>query len=386
MPTDHQLTFSRTSLNILILVCVVLILIFGQSSRDDASIDTPPVPKLDISIWQTDSGATVWFSPKLDDHIYIQLHYLAGFSFNHKPFGSGTSQLLASLLNHQARQMKLPTHVAITPDFIEVSIKLSTDPLVMNEQIKGLSALLYRPKLAADALNQAKKVLPNHLDELWQQAYLGHAYEGPKHGTPDSMSSIHRAQVQKFQQGFLHPTRVFASITGSISEKAAQVIMESLLPISLYPANTKRSHVPQHSAAYQQANVGLVVMPGSYEQAAQLANQMMMLNVLKLIQPTQIQLITGNTNNTLLIEQWPSLLSSIDTDLDSDIMRQAKRQSIIDSIERTQTALALSEFLVWLNRYHLPSSFLNKQFSIIENWQDKDWQSVKKQWLQSPPN
>ena len=384
MPTDHQPTFSRTSLNILILVCVVLILIFGQASKDDGQIELPPVPKLDTSIWQTDSGASVWFSPKLSDHIYIQLHYLAGFSFNQGEFAAGTSQLLVSLLNHQARQVKVPANFVLSPDYIEVSLKLSTDALIMSEQIKGLNRLLYRPKLQAAQLNAAKNILPNHLDELWQQAYQGHPYEGPKHGTVESMGGIHRASVQKFQQGFLHPQRLFASITGNINEKAAQIIMESLLPKTLHTANTITQHPSHTSATYQQGNVGLVVLPGGFESPDTLTTQTMLVNVLKQIQPTQMQLIHGNSNNSLLIEQWPSLQSSIDTDLDSDIMRQAKRQSIKDAVESTQTAQALSEFLVKLNRYHLPSSFLHTHFDAIERWHQKDWRNAKQQWLRAP--
>lgn len=382
MPTERKPTFNRTSLNILILVCIVLILIFGQSKQDGDNIKIPPAPKLNISVWQTDSGASVWFSPKLDDSIYIQLHYLAGFSFNQAPFAAGTSRLLVSLLNQQARQANLPVRVTLSPDFIEVSVKLSTDALMMRKQIKALNTLLYQPDLPVNSLNQAKNIIPSHLDELWQQAYQDHPYEGPKHGTLESIGSIHRAQVQKFQRAFLHPQRLFASITGNLNEQAAQVIMESLLPRSRYPANTLRNHPSQPTGTYQQANVGIIVLPGSYEQVEILAKQLMMINVLKLIQPTQIQLITGNANNTLLIEQWPSLLSGMDTQLDSDIMRQAKRQSIKDAIVRTQTAQALSEFLVWLNRYHLPSSFLNSQFSVIEKWQHKDWQQSKEKWLQ----
>ena len=386
MPTDQQPTFSRTSLNILILVCVLLILIFGQASQDDGQIDLPPAPKLDIRVWQTDSGASVWFNPKLDDHIYIQLHYLAGFSFNHPPFAAGTSQLLVSLLNHQARQQNIPAQFALSPDFIEISIKLSTDALLMNSQIKALKALLYRPTLDDSVLQTAKNILPNHFDELWQHAYSGHSYQGPKHGTTQSVSAIHRAALQKYQQGFLHPSRLFASISGNMNEKAAQVIMELLLPKSAYAANTTRTHEAQENGSYQQGSVGLVVMPGSYEQIEHITHQLMMLNILKLMQPTQMQLISANTNNSLLIEQWPSLLNSIDTDLDSDIMRQAKRQSIKDAIARTQTAAALSELLVWLNRYHLPSSFLHTHFSLIEKWQQRDWQTVKQQWLQTPLN
>ena len=392
MPVDHQPTFNRTSLNILILACVILILIFGQSTQDDASIPMPVTPKLNVSIWQTDSQAQVWFSPKLDEHIYIQLHYLAGFSYNQSPISAGTSQLLVSLLNHQARQLGLPAQAALSPDFIEISIQLNTDPLIMNQQIKGLNSLLYRPTLNPQALSEAKNILPSPLLSLWQQAYSEHAYAGPKQGSPNSMSGIHRAAVQKYQQGFMHPARLFASITGNINEQAAQIIMESLLPIRPYQANqhiihkTHKDSSRTQSTVHQHDNLSLIVLPGSYEQAEQLAQQFMMINILKQIQTTPMQFITANSHNTLIIEQWPSLLASMDTDLDSDMMRQAKRQSIRDANQRIQTAQALSELLVWLNRHHLPSSFMHQQFSIIENWQNKDWQNVKKMWLQTPQN
>ena len=384
MPTDHQPTFSRTSLNILILACVILILIFGQTTQEKDHIDVPPVPRLDVSIWQTDSDARVWFHPVLDDHVYIQLHYLAGFSFNQAPFTPGTSQLLVSLLNHQARKMTLPAKASLSPDYIEISIRLSTDALEMNQQIKRLRQWIYRPLLASDALSSAKKILPNHLDELWQQAYAGHAYEGPAQGSLDSIGGIHRASIQKYQQGFLHPARLFASITGNINEQAAQVIMESLLPKSPFKAYSQTHHPSHKTGIYHKASTAVLVLAGSYENAPQVIQQMIMLNTLKQLQPNPMQFITAASNNSLVIEQWPSLLSSIDTELDSDIMRQAKRQSIKDALAQTQTAQSLSKLLVWLNRYHLPSSFLHEQFSIIENWQHSDWQNAKKQWLQAP--
>lgn len=386
MPVDHQPTFSRTSLNILILVCVVLILIFGQSTQEDTHIDLPPAPKLDVSIWQTDSGSTVWFSPLLDENVYIQLHYHAGFAFNQAAFPAGTSQILTSLLTHQANTLQLPVQFKLTPDFIEVAIKLSNDALRMRQQIKQISALLYQPTLNSQAFTIAKQVIPNRLDTLWQAAYANHPYEGPKQGNNNSLTQLDHGQVRQFHQRFMHPKRLSASIVGNLNEQAAQIIMESLLPNSAYSASNERLNKTQTLGTYQQGSVGLVVLPGSYDAITNLAKQSMMLAILKRLQPTQMQWVDGTVNNSLLVEQWPSLISAMDTDLNSDIMRQAKRQSIQTGIQQTQSAQALSEFLAWLNRYHLPSNFLHKQFEIIDQWQDKDWQALKQDWLLSPMN
>ncbi len=381
MPVDHQPTFSRTSLNVLILVCVVLILIFGQTGQSDSDIDMPPPPKLQVSIWQTDSGAQVWFNPLMTDKIHIQLHYLAGFGFNQAAYPAGTTQLLVNLLNHQARLQDLPIRFNFDTDFLEAELTLSTDALLMSEQIKRTKLLLLRPILDNETLQAAKQQLASANDALWQQAYAGHPYAGPKSGSVETLGGIHRGLLQKYQQSFMHPQRLSASIVGDLNEQAAQVIMESLLPASLYPASDIKIQKALANGQYQDASLGLVVLPGSYDHPKELASQLMLLEMLKQIQPTQMKLITGNTNNTLLVQQWPSLLSAMDNPLDSDMMREAKRQRIKACIEQSQQGQALSHLLVWLNRYHLPSNFLQQQFNVIKDWSEQDWQTDINKWL-----
>lgn len=380
MPVDHQPTFSRTSLNLLILVCVVLILIFGQSGQSDSEIDMPPAPNLQVSIWQTDSGAQVWFNPLMSEHIHIQLHYLAGFGYNQDKYPAGTTQLLVNLLNHQARLQDLPIRFNFDTDFLEAELTLNTDALLMREQIQRTKLLLMRPLLDNETLQAAKQQLSSANDALWQQAYEDHAYAGPKSGTVETLGGIHRGLLQKFQQTHMHPQRLFASIVGDINEQAAQVIMESLLPASIYPASDASIQDPLPKSQIQSASLGLVILPGSYDHPKQLAQQLMLLETLKQLQPTQMKLITGNVNNTLLVQQWPSLLSAMDNPPDSDMMREAKRQRIKACIEQSQQGQTLSHLLVWLNRYHLPSNFLQQQFSVIEDWSEQDWQAATK-WL-----
>lgn len=381
MAVDHQPTFNRTSLNILILVCIVLILIFGHSAQDSSEIKLPPVPKLNTSIWKTDSGASVWFNPKLDEHIYIQLDFLAGFAFNQSPYPAGTSQLLVSLLNAQAETQKLPIHFRLSMDFIEASIQLSTEPLTMKKQLTAITQLIYRPTLSNQQLQNAKLIIHSPIDDVWQQAFANHIYAGPKKGTSESVSGIHRALVQKFQQAYLHPKRLYAGISGNINETAAQVIMERLLPAKAHEA-ASLEHTESSATHYiAENNYAVLALPGSYESIEDIAQQKMALCLLQVIHPNQISMQEGNLNNALVIEQWDNLTLAMDTEPNSDMMRQAKRQCIKQAFEQTQTARALSQFLAWLNRYHLPSNFLHKQFAHIEGWQLHHWRTLQKNWF-----
>lgn len=383
MAVDHQPTFSRTSLNILILVCVILIVIFGQSSQPTDDIELPPAPKLNVSIWQTDSGANVWFNPKLDDHIYIQLDYLAGFAFNQPPYPAGSSQVLVNLLNQQAKAEGLPVQITNGLDFIEVSIQLSGDGLTMQQQIKAIRALLYHPKLHNKHLQQAKFVMASATDDLWQNAYKEHPYFGPKNGTSISLGSLHRAAIQKFQQTFMHPSRLSAAITGNISEKAAQIIMETLLPVRSVTASASQLAKQQAAplAVYRDQQFGLIALDGSQNNTQGLIEQTLAMCLLTAAHPNHVTLVQGQINNSLLIEQWEQLVSIMDSEHFSDMMPQAKRQCIKQAFAYTQNAQALSHYLAWLNRYHLPSNFLHKLFTSLEQWQMKDWRKLSQAWF-----
>ncbi len=56
--------------------------------------------------------------------------------------------------------------------------------------------------------------------------------------------------------------------------------MESLLPKTLHTATTITQNPSRLSATYQQGNVGLVVLPGGFENPETLSAQTMLVNVL----------------------------------------------------------------------------------------------------------
>lgn len=381
MAVDHQPTFSRTSLNILMLVCVVLILIFGQSSQESTEINIPPAPKLNVSTWTSDSGAKIWFSPKVDEHIAIQLDYLAGFAYNQAPFLPGSSYLLMSLLNQEAQQESLPIHFQLSADFLSANINLSTEPLTMKQQIKGIKTLLYRPHLDSKALQNAKLILQQPHDALWASAFSDHPYAGPKQGSQESLNSIHRASVQRFQQTYLHPQRLFVGISGNINQQAAQVILESLLPKSKYPVQAITKLPTASPSTHTDNNLGLILLRGSHDNTDALIQQRIGYCVLKSLPVLNSHLIHNQMNNVLIIEQWSEQLAAMDTQINSDMIREAKRQCIKQGFAHTHNAQALSAFLAWLNRYHLPSHFLQLEFDALATWQEKDWQILKQNWF-----
>ncbi|GAA6134570.1 hypothetical protein NBRC116188_13590 [Oceaniserpentilla sp. 4NH20-0058] len=384
MAVDHQPTFSRTSLNLLILVCVILIVIFGQTTQDQGNIEMPPVPQLDTRIWQTDSGANVWFSPKLDEKIYIQLHYLAGFAYNQPPFAAGTSELLIRLLNHQAQLKELPIRFTLSPDFIEAEITLSTDPITMKADLDRIRQLLYRPALSKKHLNQAKQIIPSALDALWLNTYQSQPYAGPKQGTQQSVNSIHRASLQKYHQAFMHPSRLFASISGDINEQAAQVMMESLLPKRRFEAESFRLTNPIPVPMQIHANMALVPLTGSKNNPKSFANQTMTRCVIETLHSNRVIFIHGQWSNSLIIEQWATFVDAIKEEIDPSIVRKAKRLCVKNASSHTQTAQSISQLLIKLNRYHLPSNFLHTQFDTIKQWHSAQWEETKVRWFTTP--
>lgn len=389
MTAEYQPKFSRASLNVLMIVCTLMIVIFGQAARQISDKPLPPAPKLNTSIWHTDSGAKVWYSPYLSERIHIQLWYDAGFAFDGEL--KGRSQLIAKLLKFESQQKELPVTVSLDQDYLKLGLAISTEPTAMRQQIDAITELLYRPRLSNQALNQIRSARNSVKTHLRQQAYGPHPYGGPQQGTEQSLANIDRKQLQSFSQTHMHPQRLHAAIVGDITEQAAQVIMERLLPQSRHVAQTPTtvSVLPVTAQENQEWLMG--IWPGMQQdnsqdkskgkQAINKVDAQMVIHLLKNVHGNLVHFSPGQSNSTLLIQQASLLKQTMQDEIDSDMIARSKRQLAAHWLQQVNQAQGLSKFLVRLNAYELAVNELNTNLARLESWDEDRWQTVSKQLL-----
>ncbi len=378
---NKQPQFSRMSLNVLMLISTVLIVILYVPKNKEEMVTLPTAPSLNSQSWLSDSGAQIWFSPYLTDRLEIQLWYKAGYRYDGEQ--KGTAHLLAQLLKYESRKRQLPMEVSLDQDFIKVSLHLSKAPLAMRKTLQDASALLYHPKLATTLLNTLRQspvaLSPPLSSHLLQKVYGQHSYAGPKTGTQSSLANISRQQLQVFQQQFLNPKRLHASIVGDISEAGAQLIMETLLPVSRHQSAKKVTHQPHSSNHVSENNMAVLVWPGlnslqTPNQHKQLINTYLLTHILKMQHPQHIKLRPGKLNNTLYINDSKQLQISLQEIQDSAMMARAKRQLATRWLEQVQNADKLSRYLVRLNAYGLPVNQMNKNLQYLQAISFNRWQ------------
>jgi len=388
MENQKQPQFSRMSLNALMLVCIILIIILAGPGTGPDQLELPDAPKINVNVWQSDSGARVWYSAHLSNSIELQLWYQAGFRYDGQQKGS--ANLLAQLLKYESKQLALPVKVALDQDFIKIALSLSSDPLVLKKQISSISKLIYHPRLSNNWLTQLRNGQQSLTDQLRMQAYGDHPYAGPKQGSPGSLHNITRSQIQSFHHLYLHPKRLFVSIVGDISEQTTQVIIETLLPASKH-AKAKELLVNSHvSEQANTSNISVLVQPGIENfKIAQpktlLANHYLISQVLNQQQPNQVKYQLGQLNNTFYIQglaQVRKLLKQIEQgEFDWDMMLRAKRQLASKWLRQVQDAQKLSRYLVHLNAYDLPIDHMANNLTDLQEIDMDSWQQVSSQLL-----
>ncbi len=376
--------FSRMSLNVLMLVSVLLIVIFAVPGGKQEQTPLPKAPKINAQIWLSDSGSQIWYSPHLSSTIEIQLWFKAGFQYDGA--FKGRANLLAQLLKYESTQQKLPIEVSLDQDFIKIALHLSPSAVSLKQQIDKTVALLYHPKLSRKLLNQLR--LSNHSlsQDLRLKVYGQHAYAGPRQGTDKSLKRISRADLQKFQQQYLHPKRLLASIVGDLTERSAQIIMETLLPPSRHKAARVKTLASVKTSFASQDNMMVMVKPGlahleKAEQYQQLVNNYLLLQVLDILQPRQSKWIHGRSNNTLYVQQTALFRQNMLQEIDWDMILRAKRQLAGNWVSQVEEAPALSRYLVHLNAYNLPINHMTKSLQHLQSIDQNSWQKFYQQQL-----
>ncbi|MEY8206138.1 MAG: hypothetical protein RPR40_13825 [Bermanella sp.] len=377
MSSSRPPKFSRVSLNLLMLVSIVLIVILYEPLAKQTESPLPQAPQLDASIWLSDSGSQVWFHPALADGIEIQLWFRAGFRYDgqHK----GRAHLLAQLLKYESVQRKLPMAVSLDQDFIKIALHLSGSPVVLKRQIEQSQALLYHPQLSRTRLNKLRHSRTSLSEDLRQQAYGQHAYAGPQRGTAHSLREISRADLQSFHHHYLHPQRLSASIVGDVSERSAAIIMESLLPTSAHIAASDAPLMPLVARHASHDNMAVLVKPGlsnlrQPQQQERLVKDYLLMQVLQDRQPSHSRWVTGQSNNTLFLQQLAQFRQNMREHADWDMILSAKRRLASHWLQQVAGAKALSRYLVHLNAYDLPVNHMQLNLQHLQSITLDSWQ------------
>ncbi len=388
MENQRQAQFSRMSLNVLMLVCIILIIILAGPGTGPDQLQLPDAPQINVNVWQSDSGAKVWYSPHLSRNIELQLWYQAGFRYDSQ--NKGSANLLAQLLKYESKQRALPVKVALDQDFIKIALSLSSDPLVLKKQISSISRLIYHPQLSNNWLTQLRNGQQSLTDQLRIKAYGDHPYAGPKKGSQSSLQNVTRSQIQGFHHQHLHPKRLFVSIVGDISEQTTQVIIETLLPISKHSVAKELSVSPHKSQQANTSDISVLIQPGiknlkTEQQKPLLANHYLLSQVLNQKRPNQVKYQLGQLNNTFYIQgltQVRKLLKQIEQgEFDWDMMLRAKRQLASSWLRQVQDAQKLSRYLVHLNAYDLPINHMANNLTDLQEIDMDSWQQVSSQLL-----
>ena len=381
MKNTQQPKFNRLSLNVLMLVSVVLIVILGSSGPGAEKLSLPDAPNLNVNTWQSDSGANIWYTPQISSSIEIQFWYKAGYRYDQALKGS--AYLLAQLLKYESKQRSLNMKISLDQDFIKIGLSLSTDPSTLKKQLSQTSALLYHPVLANSWLTQLRENQSSLTDQLRSQAYGEHPYAGPKQGSIHSLKSITRKQLQSFHHQYLHPKRLYVSLVGDVNQQTAQVITETVLPISKYLSASELQLKPQTIHQAQSADISVVVQPGIKQLNE--ASHHLLSHVLNQQAPKQVNYQFGQLNSTLYVQGRDQVIGQLKQieqgEFDWDIMLRAKRQIAHTWLKQLQSAQALSRYLVHLNAYDLPVNQMTNNLNHLKEIDMDSWQQTSQQLL-----
>jgi len=381
MESAQQPKFNRMSLNVLMLVSVVLIVILGSTGPGAQQLSLPDAPNLNVNTWQSDSGASIWYNPQISTSIEMQFWYKAGYRYDQDL--KGTAYLLAQLLKYESKQRSLDMKISLDQDFIKIGLSLNKDPSTLKKQISQASTLLYHPVLANSWLSQLRANQNSLTDQLRSQAYGTHPYAGPKQGDANTLSSITRKQLQNFHHQYLHPKRLSVSVVGDLDQATAQVISETLLPISKYLSASELQLKPQTSHQAQAADISVLVQPGIKE--LNTASHHMLSHVLNQQAPKQLSFQLGQLNSTLYVQGRSQLIGQLKQieqgEFDWDMMLRAKRQIAHSWLKQLQGAQALSRYLVHLNAYDLPVNQMANNLNHLKEIDMDSWQQTSQKLL-----
>jgi hypothetical protein len=187
--------------------------------------------------------------------------------------------------------------------------------------------------------------------------------------------------------------------------------MESLLPASKYKSPSYSSIASKSIGTVSNHQQLMVVWPGEYindfiesndpqtlkngtiKKAAKSQEEMakqqlqthvdkqMTVQLLKAIHGDSVKWQPGKYNSTLVIRQPDQLKHAVQDQIDSDMIAHNTRQLAKKWLEMVNNASGLSQYLVELNAYRLPVNQLRKDLSVLDGWDDDNWETASETLL-----
>jgi hypothetical protein len=103
-------------------------------------------------------------------------------------------------------------------------------------------------------------------------------------------------------------------------------------------------------------------------------NKQMAVQLLKAVHGDSVKWQPGKYNSTLIIQQPDQLKLAVHDQIDSDMIAHNTRQLAKKWLAMVNNASGLSLYLVELNAYHLPVNQLRKTLSVLDGWDEDDWE------------
>ncbi|MCP5334741.1 MAG: insulinase family protein [Oceanospirillaceae bacterium] len=369
---DAPPRFSRHTLTLIILVTVVMIALMGQQGREK-NIDLPPPPQFKITALRTDSGTPLWFIAKPSSPSLARLSCLAGSAFA----PDGAAYALQQLLNQQARRQNIPLIAELDRDNLYLNMQFSQDPWQLKKQLDALRGLLWQPQLDNSELQALRDLplLPPASDSIFA-SLPPHPYRASLLPTAEQLGTLTRLQIQQFAQAYLHPARCQLTLLADLAPNAAQVLAETLLPVSSHAASEAVMPPLPHAVIAGGIsmpplnpgdNIGLLVL------AAWAANN----NI--------------NVQRTALgagqVWQIPAgFVQQVDDGDLKNSLNDAKKQLVKRWLQNLDEPAALLQTLSTLQRQGAPVNFFDEGYALLRALDSGTLRATADTWFNPPQN
>ncbi len=155
--------------------------------------------------------------------------------------------------------------------------------------------------------------------------------------------------------------------------------METLLPNSRRHPASDPPLIPQTVSYASRDNMAILVKPGlnnlgKQSQQVRLVKDYLLMQVLQDLLPSQIKWVTGQSNNTIYLQQLAQFRQNMRDNADWDMILRAKRRLASHWLQQAEGAKALSRYLVHLNAYDLPVNHMQLNLNHLQSITMDSWQ------------
>lgn len=235
------------------------------------TVQAEPVPKVvPIQTWNTSNGARVLFvaAPEIP-MIQINTVFAAGSARDQQAYG--LAQLTNSMLDQGTSQHNADQIAAafddigaiyganVDRDMAVVSLQSLTDPKYFNSALQNYIEVISKPNFPQTALERLQKQTLVALNQQLQAPdvvsgkafvstlYGNQPYGHPVLGTPETVTKITTADLQRFYQQYYVAKNALITIVGAVNKQQAMDIAQQIT--AALPTGEKAPAIPMATAA-----------------------------------------------------------------------------------------------------------------------------------------